>query len=158
MGAYKGQLECRNFTLPNPGGGANLIEDASCILVRGHIYGLIGRNGKGKSTMLRALASRGVGKIPNNVSVHYVSQDVQLTEEIRNLTPAQCVVRADVERTMLLAEAKEMEAKADSGDYTAEDRERHSRCLELLEHIKADSAERRAEELIVNLGFSKELR
>mmetsp|Transcript_21509 Transcript_21509/g.44843 ORF Transcript_21509/g.44843 Transcript_21509/m.44843 type:complete len:720 (+) Transcript_21509:81-2240(+) len=158
MGAYKGQLECRNFTLPNPGGGANLIEDGSCILVRGHTYGLIGRNGKGKSTMLRALASRRVGNIPKNVSVHYVSQDVQLTDATRNMTPAQVVVEADVERKMLLEEVRELEEKAEMGTYCGDDEKRHSRCVELLELIQADSAERRAEELIINLGFSEELR
>ena len=80
IGAYKGHIEARSFTLANPGGGANLLEDAQCILVRGKIYGLIGRNGKGKSTMLRALAARRVGDVPPNVSVHYVSQEVKLTE------------------------------------------------------------------------------
>ncbi|GMI48191.1 hypothetical protein TrCOL_g2043 [Triparma columacea] len=158
IGAYKGQLECRSFTLPNPGGGANLIEDAFCILVRGHRYGLIGRNGKGKSTMLRAFASRRVGNIPKNVSVHYVSQDVQLNETTKDMTPAQVVVDADVERKMLMEEVRELEDKAERGAYTGEDEKRHSRCVELLELIQADSAERRAEDLIVNLGFSTSLR
>ena len=57
LGAYKGALEASSFTLANPGGGAPLLEDAACTLVRGRCYGLIGRNGKGKSTMLRALVS-----------------------------------------------------------------------------------------------------
>lgn len=69
LGAYKGALEATSFTLPNPGGGANLLEDAACTLVRGRCYGLIGRNGKGKSTMLRALAARRVGAVPPNVVV-----------------------------------------------------------------------------------------
>jgi ATPase subunit of ABC transporter with duplicated ATPase domains len=32
-----------DFTLDNPGGGAPLLENASCTLVRGRRYGLIGR-------------------------------------------------------------------------------------------------------------------
>lgn len=42
-------------------------------------YGLIGRNGTGKSTLLRALASRRVSAFPDQLAVHYVSQDVKLT-------------------------------------------------------------------------------
>jgi ATP-binding cassette subfamily F protein 3 len=105
-GRYNGALECPTFTLPNPGGGAPLLENASCTLVRGRRYGMLGRNGKGKSTLLRALAARRVGNIPENVSVHYVSQDVSLDEESKELTPVQCVVAADVERTLLLEEEK----------------------------------------------------
>ena len=57
-------MEAKPFSLPNPGGGRDLLESASFTLVRGRIYGLIGRNGKGKSTLLRAIASRSVGDIP----------------------------------------------------------------------------------------------
>ena len=62
--------------MPNPGGGADLIEDATLTLVPGHRYGLIGRNGKGKSTLLKFLASRRVGGLDPSLSVHYVSQEV----------------------------------------------------------------------------------
>ena len=80
-GAYTGSVEARGFSLPNPGGGRDLLESAAFTLVRGRIYGLIGRNGKGKSTLLRAIASRAVGDIPKELTVHYVSQEVQLDEE-----------------------------------------------------------------------------
>ena len=71
--------------------------------------------------MLRALASRRVGNIPKNVSVHYVSQDVQLNETTKDMTPAQVVVDADVERKMLMEEVRELEDKAERGAYTGED-------------------------------------
>jgi ATP-binding cassette subfamily F protein 3 len=70
LGSYKGSLDATNFTLPNPGGGQPLLEDSACRLVWGHCYGLIGRNGMGKSTLLKALAARRVGDIPSNVTVH----------------------------------------------------------------------------------------
>lgn len=34
-GAYKGAIEAKDFCLPNPGGGPELLEDASFTLVRG---------------------------------------------------------------------------------------------------------------------------
>ena len=67
---------------------------------------MIGRNGKGKSTLLRWLAARRVGGLPDDLSVHYVSQEVTLTEEEENSTPIAVVLAADVERTMLLEEVR----------------------------------------------------
>uniref|UniRef100_A0A7S3TIU4 ABC transporter domain-containing protein n=1 Tax=Emiliania huxleyi TaxID=2903 RepID=A0A7S3TIU4_EMIHU len=158
QGAYTGAVEAKPFSLPNPGGGRDLLEKASFTLVRGRIYALIGRNGKGKSTLLRALASRLVGDIPPALTVHYVSQEVQLDEERLGWTPAQVVVHADVERRLLLAEAEELEAlelaAAASDEQTGRLQEVRSR----LELIEAHTAEERATSLLTNLGFSAELR
>jgi ATP-binding cassette subfamily F protein 3 len=158
MGAYLGHLEAKSFNLPNPGGGQPLLEDASCILVRGKAYGLIGRNGKGKSTMLRALAARRVGEVPPNVCVHYVSQEVHLSEKTKVMTPAQCVVEADVERRILLEEKATLDALADSGELDGPGQQQLAEVMEKLDLIGADTAERRADELIEALGFSEELR
>ena len=38
-GAFRGSLDAKSFTLPNPGGGAPLLEDAACRLVWGKRYG-----------------------------------------------------------------------------------------------------------------------
>ena len=73
-GAYLGAVEAKPFSLPNPGGGADLLEGATFTLQRGRRYGLIGRNGSGKSTLLRSLASRQLGDIPAALTIHYVSQ------------------------------------------------------------------------------------
>ncbi|EOD30789.1 hypothetical protein EMIHUDRAFT_113060 [Emiliania huxleyi CCMP1516] len=89
---------------------------ASFTLVRGRIYALIGRNGKGKSTLLRALASRLVGDIPPALTVHYVSQEVhyvsqevQLGEERLGWTPAQA---EELEALELAAAASDEQAAA----------------------------------------------
>ena len=75
-------------------GGRDLLENATFTLTRGRIYGLIGRNGKGKSTLLRGIASRAVGDIPAELTVHYVSQEVQLSDESRGWTPVQAYAPA----------------------------------------------------------------
>eukprot|EP00984_Skeletonema_dohrnii_P000440 scaffold151_cov119-Skeletonema_dohrnii-CCMP3373.AAC.4 len=157
-GAYRGSLDAKAFTLPNPGGGAPLLEDAACRLVWGKRYGLIGRNGMGKSTMLRAFAARRVGDVPAQVSVHYVSQEVNLTEDQRNKTPVMCVVDADIERTLLKEEIAELEVKASEGTLDAAGSVRQGELIARLDEIGGDSADRRAEALLANLGFSEELR
>mmetsp|Transcript_23999 Transcript_23999/g.43001 ORF Transcript_23999/g.43001 Transcript_23999/m.43001 type:complete len:782 (-) Transcript_23999:30-2375(-) len=159
MGAYKGALDASSFTLDNPGGGIPLLEDAACTLVRGRRYGLIGRNGTGKSTMLRAFAARRVGDVPPNVTVHYVSQEVNLTEEQALKNPVECVVEADIERTLLLEELVAIEATIESADgLDAKGSKRHGDVISRLDEIDSDSAERRATSLLENLGFSPELR
>ncbi|KAL7544466.1 hypothetical protein ACHAWF_007849 [Thalassiosira exigua] len=157
-GAYRGSLDAKAFTLPNPGGGAPLLEDAACRLVWGKRYGLIGRNGMGKSTMLRAFAARRVGDVPAQVSVHYVSQEVNLTEDQRNKTPVMCVVDADIERALLKEEIAELEVKASEGTLDAAGSVRQGGLIARLDEIGGDSADRRAEALLANLGFSEELR
>ena len=89
--------------------------------MRGRRYGLIGRNGKGKSTLLRGLASRQVGGIPDGLTVHYVSQEVHLSEEAMGLTAVALVIDADVERRLLMAEAAALQAseKPDVGRLQA---------------------------------------
>jgi ATP-binding cassette, subfamily F, member 3 len=156
-GAYKGSLDATSFTLPNPGGGIPLLEDASCTLVWGRIYGLIGRNGTGKSTMLRALASRRVGNVPENVTVHYVSQEVNLTETLGRQRPVECVVAADVERSLLLDELATIEEQASAGSLDEHGSKRHAQVLSRLDEIQSDSAERRASDLLSHLGFTDEL-
>jgi ATP-binding cassette subfamily F protein 3 len=158
LGAYRGALEAAEFTLPNPGGGRPLLEDAACTLVSGRRYGLIGRNGMGKSTMLRAFAARRVGDVPANVTVHYVSQEVNLTPSQSLKTPVECVVDADIERMLLLEELVILEAKIAEESLDAAGSKRHGDVLSRLEEIGSDSADRRATALLENLGFSPELR
>ena len=166
VGAYTGSVEARPFSLPNPGGGTDLLENASFTLMRGRIYGLIGRNGKGKSTLLRAIASRAVGDIPPELTVHYVSQEVQLDGEKSEWTPTQYVVHADIERRLLLEEfaaltsegtAADGEAAGGAASDAAKNAKRLLEVQSALELIDAENAESRAVSLLKNLGFSAEL-
>jgi len=152
-GSFNGAIEMGPLTLPNPGGGLDLLEEASFTMTQGHRYGLIGRNGKGKSTLLRYLAARRVGGMPDAVTVHYVSQEVAFTAAALDQTPAEAVLEADVERRLLLKEAKELQTSDKPGDQ-----QRLQDCLSQLEAIEADTAADRATELLKNLGFSDELR
>lgn len=148
-GGYKGAIEARSFGLQNPGGGLDLIEDASMTLVRGRRYALVGRNGKGKSTLLQALTARRVGDLPASCSVHYASQDITLSDEEADMYPIDVVLAADVERRVLLADR----AKYREAGNVAKAAETATK-LEAVE----DGAERRALELLEDLGFSEELR
>ena len=45
------------------------VQSATLVLALGRRYGLVGRNGTGKTTFLRALASKSIKGIPDNVQV-----------------------------------------------------------------------------------------
>ena len=56
-------------------GGLRILTDTSLTLVYGRRYGLVGKNGVGKSTLLRALARREL-PIPVHISILHVEQEV----------------------------------------------------------------------------------
>eukprot|EP00956_Cyclotella_meneghiniana_P041113 scaffold215099_cov69-Cyclotella_meneghiniana.AAC.4 len=88
-----------NFNLANrKGGGADLLVDASLILAGGRRYGLMGRNGCGKTTLLTALASRELGGVgggvPKNMSMLLVRQEIMGN----HLSAVETVLKSDVKR------------------------------------------------------------
>ena len=52
-----------------------------------------------------------VGDIPAELTVHYVSQEVNIEEERLEWSPVQFVVHADVERRLLLQEEAELQVQ-----------------------------------------------
>lgn len=56
-------------------GGKRILTDTTFTLAYGHRYGLVGNNGVGKSTLLRALSRREV-PIPTHISILHVEQEV----------------------------------------------------------------------------------
>ena len=168
-GSRLAAIELGPFQLPNPGGGADLLDDAVLTLAPGHRYGLIGRNGKGKSTLLKFIASRRVGGLAADVSVHYVTQEVTLTDAQEDALPAEVVLQADVERRLLLADVAEMEAQEALDDKASEEnskispeeaearRKRLAAAHERLLAMDAEGAPSRASALLRNLGFSDAL-
>jgi ATP-binding cassette, subfamily F, member 3 len=55
--------------------GKRILSDTSLTLAYGRRYGLVGQNGIGKSTLLRALSRREVA-IPTHISILHVEQEV----------------------------------------------------------------------------------
>lgn len=153
-----GAVVIPSFDLPNPGGGANLLENANATLVPGRRYALVGRNGKGKSTLLRWFAAGRLGGLGTGAAVHLVNQEVSITAEQEDATPGEVVVAADVERSLLLDERTARVAELGGGEDEASVDERVRAIDERLEAIESATAEVRAERLLINLGFSDAMR
>ncbi|KAK9723376.1 ATP-binding cassette, regulator of translational elongation [Basidiobolus ranarum] len=139
--------------------GKRILTNASLTLAFGRRYGLIGRNGIGKSTLLRTISKREVS-IPTHISILHVEQEMAGDD-----TPAiVSVLKADYFREHLLAEERQLTSRmseleqADSKTDEAEDekgeielklREVYSK----LNDIESDKAEARAAAILSGLGF-----
>ncbi|KAG6092883.1 hypothetical protein E4U30_004851 [Claviceps sp. LM220 group G6] len=150
-------------------GGTRILTDTTLTLAYGHRYGLVGNNGVGKSTLLRALSRREVA-IPTHISILHVEQELTGDD-----TPAiQAVLDADVWRKVLLKEQDQLTtaladldarraALADtSADAAKLDLEKETKDGKLgdiqakLAEMESDKAESRAASILAGLGFSPE--
>lgn len=79
LGSLKGQQKCKDIKLDGIDvsiGGLRILTDTNLSLAYGRRYGLVGQNGIGKSTLLRALARRELA-IPTHISILHVEQEVR---------------------------------------------------------------------------------
>ncbi|KAM5571239.1 ABC transporter F family member 3 [Rosa sericea] len=146
-------------------GGRDLIVDGAVTLSFGRHYGLIGRNGTGKTTFLRHLAMHAIDGIPNSCQILHVEQEVAGDDT----SALQCVVNTDIERSQLLeeearllAQQRELELEEEAGKSNGEiDKDaiglRLQEVYKRLEFIDADSAESRAASILAGLSFSPEM-
>jgi len=101
-------------------GGKALLDKAVLRLARGRKYGLVGRNGIGKTTLINAMCRREIEKMPINLHILQVEQEI-VGDDISVLDH---VVNCDVERLKLMNEQIELQNKS-TKDMELEDREAH---------------------------------
>lgn len=123
-----------------------LFDNASCFLSDGWKVGLIGKNGTGKSTLLKLIREE-ANKANSSISLKRGARMGFVAQEVpANDTPIiEMVLAQDLERHSLMLEAE-----------TATDPMRIGEIHSRLQDIDAYSAEARASEIMVGLGFSQE--
>lgn len=135
-------------------GGKHIITEGDLNLPFGRRIGLVGRNGVGKSTLLRAIESRQLS-IPKHISILHVEQEV-----IGNDTSAiTSVMQSDIVRETLLKRESICQHKISSlpdGSEKELAMEELSKIYTRLEEIESDKAESRASIILTGLGFSKQ--
>lgn len=132
--------------------GKILFKDASLMIGHGRRYGLVGPNGRGKSTLLKMIASRDL-KIPPRIDLLYVEQEVEADD-----TPAvEAVLRADKKRWALLEEEKELTKAVDAGAEDSETIDRLQQVFDELTQMGAASSEAKARRILFGLGFDGEM-
>ncbi len=126
-------------------GGRTILDGASAALPPGSRVGLIGRNGAGKSTMVRVIAGllepdEGTAEMPRGSRLGYIAQEAPAGQE----TPFDTVLAADKERAALMIESE-----------TCEDPDRLGDVYERLIAIDAYTAPARAAQILLGLGFDE---
>ncbi|CAG8438415.1 uncharacterized protein OCT59_013223 [Rhizophagus irregularis] len=143
-------------------GGKGILSNANLTLVFGRRYGLVGRNGIGKSTLLRTISKREIA-VPTHISILHVEQEM-VGDDVEAI---QAVLSADVWREHLLneerslnAQINELETSPDPNmDDTNLEQMKESLNASLkdiyqkLEDIESDKAEARAAAILSGLGF-----
>uniref|UniRef100_A0A7S1ZRI5 ABC transporter domain-containing protein n=1 Tax=Ditylum brightwellii TaxID=49249 RepID=A0A7S1ZRI5_9STRA len=132
--------------------GKILFKDSPFIISHGRRYGLVGPNGKGKSTLLKMIASNDL-KLPPRVDFLYVEQEV-----VADNTPAvDAVLKADEKRWNLLEEEKELTKAVDEGDEDPKKMARLQQVYDELRAMGADASEAKARRILYGLGFDPEM-
>lgn len=129
-----------------------LLQGADLILAFGRRYGLVGRNGLGKSTLLRMI-SNGQLRIPSHISILHVEQEVIGDDTLA----LQSVLECDTVRENLLKREKEISAAINSGSTEPELSNELSEIYAHLQNIEADKAPAKASIILNGLGFTPEM-
>ncbi|GAB1219559.1 hypothetical protein ENUP19_0118G0036 [Entamoeba nuttalli] len=121
-----------------------ILEDADLTLAHGRRYGLIGRNGCGKSTLMRVIATRNVA-IPDNMTMQFIEQEVDGDDR----SVYQTVYEANVELVQLYADLAELEKEP------LVNAEKITMAYSRLAELDADTAESRIKSILTGLQFTQ---
>lgn len=127
--------------------GKTLFQEASVKLSAGSRYGLMGPNGRGKSTILRLLNSREL-PVQKNLDILLVEQEQEFTASEESAVEA--VMRSHKKQIAYMEEAQVLQAKA---ELSEEELERLHFVEEELEIMGASQAESKARRILFGLGF-----
>ncbi|GCB68224.1 ATP-binding cassette sub-family F member 1 isoform X2 [Scyliorhinus torazame] len=130
--------------------GKELFINADLYIVAGRRYGLVGPNGKGKTTLLKHIQNR-VLNIPPNIDVLLCEQEVRADDT----AAVDAVLKADMKRLKLLEEERQLQALLEKGDDRAG--ERLQKVYEELRATGAAAAEAKARRILAGLGFTPEM-
>merc|ERR1712106_147965 len=133
-------------------GNRVLITSATVTLAYGRRYALAGRNGLGKTTLLRMISARSL-RIPAHLTVLHVEQEVVGDET----SALESVLECDSVRHNLLSEEKSTNQRIADGETDTSLSTRLSEIYAELQAIEADKAPAKASVILNGLGFDPEM-
>jgi ATP-binding cassette subfamily F protein 2 len=135
--------------------GIPLMQDTDLSLAYGRRYGLVGKNGAGKTTFLRALISRAL-PIPENISIYSVEEPIEKSD----LSALEAVLEVQEELAELEKENDELAEKLGDPGITDYEQyaiiERMGDLSDRLDELDVATAEVRASKILLGLGFTSD--
>ena len=162
--AQKQNIHLPSVTLEFEQGNNVLLQDSPLTILQGHVYGLVGRNGTGKSTLLQQLYHHNIPGMPTDLEIRLVQQHEIVEEDASSSTTPTTVldalVQADTSILELQEELERLEEQleeAGDSDHLQETAERYAQVVQDMDEleINADAAQDRARSILKGLGFSK---
>lgn len=184
-GRNEKDIHCKNVSV-SLDNGRILLEGADLKFAHQRRYGLVGKNGIGKTTLLKAIAAQTIEGFPRHHRILHVRQEVKSAGT--DVSVLQSVIESDAERNALLSKEKELLARLEGRDDSAaptkdaenltkkreelnkrlqsedsDDAEFQADLKELdkvyarLNQLSADSAEARAAIILSGLQFTPEM-
>lgn len=155
--AREKDIQVMNFNIIY--GNKLLLDGADLKLAYGRRYGLVGKNGVGKTSLLTRMATFDIEGFPRHHRVLHVKQEVSASDK----SVLEVVLESDVERTNLLNKEASLLQKqktiGDSQDSSLEELEAVNKELEAvyerMASIGVSTAEARAGEILAGLRFSE---
>jgi ATP-binding cassette subfamily F protein 3 len=105
-------IHINGFNMTSPDGSRELLQNGTCNLSQGRVYGLIGSNGVGKTTLLKAFSNYEVPNFPTHIRVVHVEQESRGD----GYSALQSVLRADIEREVLLHAERSLLRQIDASE------------------------------------------
>jgi len=133
-------IDLKGVSLSTPDGSQELLNNASLKFVTGRRYGLIGRNGVGKTSLMRAISAYEIADFPCHLRVVHVEQEVAGDE----MSVIESVLGADIERSMLLEEERRLLRNLKAEDVAAAKAIAASKEEEQKRKREAEDARRKA--------------
>lgn len=131
-----------------------LFKDTPLTVTYGHRYGLIGKNGIGKTSLLNQLANRVIPVHPK-MDIYYMEQDIVPTDD----SVLETVLKSNEIRFKLKEEFKELEIKMDNMDENDINFDpvvdRYTEITDELNTMGADKDESIVIKILYGLGFNK---
>ena len=139
-GYYSSDILVENFDVEVS--GKRLIESGKLSLASGRKYGLIGRNGTGKTTLLYSIVRKEIPGMNPKPQILMVEQEIVGSSQ----SPLEIVLSTDGQRLELLSRLANTSDTAEIAEINAQ-----------LDAIEAHKAEPRARTLLSGLGFSDKM-
>ena len=146
----KSDIHLNNFDLMF--GERKLLTDTSMTINYGFRYGLVGRNGLGKSTLMNAIANRELA-IPMAVSLLHVAQEVEGSDT----TAISSVLECHTELMQLRSKEKSLNMLLQQNENNEAAAKELAEVFNKLQIIEADKAESQAACILSGLGFTTKM-
>jgi ATPase subunit of ABC transporter with duplicated ATPase domains len=141
-------IKCEKILLQVP--KKTLLVDTDLVIVGGFKYALIGSNGIGKSTLLKAIHNKN-WDIPKHIDIFYVDQEVKADPHI---SVFDMVIDVNAERQVIMKEYNNLKIIVEETDLATDaECKKYEELFQELQHIGAFRDESTVRQILHGMGF-----